>query len=77
VSRDFFQDRKSAAERLDPDPLAVVGVVVDIGLQRLHQPGKRGLARRSRFLRGLWLGTRSHSIKSPADGAGIITTDIR
>ena len=31
VTRDLFEDRKGAAERLHADPLPVVGVVVDIG----------------------------------------------
>ncbi len=32
VTRDLFEDREGAAERLDADPLPVVGVVVDIVL---------------------------------------------
>ena len=69
VTRDLLEDRKGAAERLDADPLPVVGVVVDIVLRRLHQLGDGGLARTGRLLGGLLLGTRSHGIKPPCDGA--------
>ena len=34
MTRDLFEDRKGAAERLDADPLPVVGVVVDVVLRR-------------------------------------------
>src|SRR5476649_449860 len=62
VTGDLFEDRERAAERLDADPLAVVCVVVDIGLDRLYQPRKRGLARAGRFFTGLLPGTRSQRI---------------
>jgi hypothetical protein len=38
MARYRFQDRKGTAERLDADPLLVVGFVVGVGLRRLHQP---------------------------------------
>ena len=66
VMGDLLEDREGAAERLHPDPLAVVGVVIDIVVRRrLHQLGDDGLAGRGRLLSGLWLGTRSHRIKPP------------
>ena len=80
VTRDLFEDREGAAERLDTDPLAVVGVVVDIGLRWLHQPGDGGFARTGRLLAGLCLslflslfsglllGTRSQRIRPPRHG---------
>ena len=55
VPRDLFEDRKGAAERLDAAALPVFGVVVDIALRRLHQPGDRGLAQACRLFAGLWL----------------------
>ena len=62
VTRDLLEDGEGAAERLDADPLAVIGVVVDVGLRRLHQLGDGGLARTGRLLAGLWCCTRSHRI---------------
>ena len=52
VARDLLKDREGAAERLDADPLPVVGIVVDIGLRRLHQSRDGGLARTGRLLAG-------------------------
>ena len=69
VTRDLLEDREGAAERLDADPLPIIGVVVDIGLRRLHQPGDRGLAWTGRLLAGLWFGTRSHGSGLHADDA--------
>jgi hypothetical protein len=37
MPRHLLENRKGAAERLDADPLPVVGIVVDIGLWRLYQ----------------------------------------
>src|SRR5229473_8717497 len=62
VTRVLFENGEGAAERLNADPLAIVGVVVDIALRRLHQLGDGGLARAGRLLTGLLLGTRSHRI---------------
>jgi hypothetical protein len=59
VARDFLQNRKGAAERLDADPLPLVGFVVDVCLPRRHQFGDRRLAR-GLLLTGRLLGTRSH-----------------
>src|SRR5882672_64751 len=67
VPRDLFEDRKGAAERLDADPLPIVGVVVDIALRRRYQLGDGGLARTGRLLTGLLLGTRTHRVKSPRE----------
>ena len=44
VTRDFLEDRKRAPERLHAAALAVLGVVVDVGRARLHQPRDRRLA---------------------------------
>ena len=44
VPRDLLEDRKRAAERLHAAALAVLGVVVDVGRARLHQPRNRRLA---------------------------------
>ena len=60
VPRHLFKNCEGATERLNADPLPVVGVVVDIGLRRLHQLGDRGLARSGLLLNGLLLGTRCH-----------------
>ena len=62
VTRDLFENRKGAAKRLDADPLAVVGVVVDIARRRLHQLGNRCLARTGRLLGRPLFGTRSQGI---------------
>jgi hypothetical protein len=65
---DLFEDREGAAERLHPDPLPVVGVVVDIVVRRrLHQLGDGGLARSGRLLSGLLFDTRTHQVKPPCD----------
>src|SRR5882757_6247207 len=65
VTRDFFQDRERTPERLHAAALAVLGVVVDVGLSRLHQAGDRRLAWTGRLVAGLQLGARCHGISSP------------
>ena len=71
VTRHLFEDREGAPERLNADPLPVVGIVVDVGLRRLHQLGDRGLARSGLLLNGLLSGTRCHESQPPRDGAAL------
>jgi hypothetical protein len=47
VPRDLFEDRKGAAERLDADPLPIIGVVVDVAWGGTSGDG--GLARTGRL----------------------------
>ena len=44
VARDFLEDRKRAAQRLHAAARALLGLVVDVGLARWHQPCDRDLA---------------------------------
>ena len=69
VTRDLFEDRKRAAERLHADPLPVLGVVVDIGLLGCTSRAIAVLRGACRLVAGLRLGARFHGIKSPRDGA--------
>ena len=55
----FLEDRKGASERLHADALTIVGIVVDVGLRRLHQFRDRGLAQAGRLFDRLRLGSRS------------------
>src|SRR5882724_11455528 len=69
VTGDFLDDRKGAAQRLHAAARALLGLVVDIGLARLHQLRDRDLAWRGLLVARLQLGARFHGISSP-DGRG-------
>jgi hypothetical protein len=68
VTRDLLEDREGAAKRLDAHPLPVVGVVVDIVLDGLHQLGDSGLAQTRRLVACLLFFARSHRDGSPGGG---------
>ena len=53
MARDLLEDGEGAAERLYADALAILGVVVDIGLRRLDQPGDGWFLNRLSFVRDL------------------------
>ena len=56
VARDLLEDGEGATELLHADALAILGVVVDIGLRRLDQPGDGW------FLNRLSFRARSHKV---------------
>ena len=60
VARDFLEDRKRPAQRLHAAALPLLGVIVNGGRTRLHQPGDRGLAWSGGLLAGLQFGSRFH-----------------
>ena len=72
VTRDFLEDRKRAPERLHAAALAVLGVVVDVGRARLHQPCDRRLAWRGGLVARLRLGSRFHGSGLHEDGPNSI-----
>ena len=72
MPRDLLEDRKRAAERLHAAALAILGVVVDGGGARLHQPRHRRLAGGGRLLGRLQLGSRFHGSGLHGDGPNSI-----
>jgi hypothetical protein len=64
VARNFLEDRKGATERLYADPLPVLGIVVDVGLQGFYEPCDRRFCWCGRLFRNFGLGSRSHRVVS-------------